>query len=172
MADKEHQELQLDGIGASPGICIGKAYMVDKEGVDIVRTYFVPTDKVKEEVNRFKMAVIRAREEIGDIIQNADNDLQQHSTILETHMVLLKDKMLYDKTIEVVENEQVNAEWALKKTISIIKNMFEEMADPYLKERSNDIDNVSELGLGNVLDHHQRTGYVCHRLVLFYRPHL
>ena len=62
MPDTEPKELQLDGIGASPGICIGKVYMVDKEGVDIVRPYFVPQDKVKEEVNRFKMAVIRARD--------------------------------------------------------------------------------------------------------------
>ena len=83
MAEPVAREKILKGINASPGMCIGKAYMVDKEGVDIVPTYFLPKEKVQDEVNRFKMAVIRAREEIGDIIQNADNDLQQHSAILE-----------------------------------------------------------------------------------------
>ena len=31
--DNEHKELVLKGISASPGICIGKAYLVGKEGV-------------------------------------------------------------------------------------------------------------------------------------------
>jgi hypothetical protein len=39
MENQEHQEMILKGIGGSPGICIGKAYLVDKEGVDVVKKY-------------------------------------------------------------------------------------------------------------------------------------
>ncbi len=34
--NKKHRELTLTGISASPGICIGKAYLVDREGVDVI----------------------------------------------------------------------------------------------------------------------------------------
>ena len=41
MEDQESQEIILKGIGGSPGICIGKAYLLDKEGVDVVQKYMV-----------------------------------------------------------------------------------------------------------------------------------
>jgi phosphotransferase system enzyme I (PtsI) len=63
---------------------------------------------------------------------------------LETHMLLLEDKMLYDRTIDVIEKERVNAEWALKKVVSLVKPMFENMSDDYLKQRAEDITHVSD----------------------------
>ena len=39
----------------------------------------------------------------------------------ETHVLLLEDKMLYDRTIDVIKNERVNAEWALKKVVCALK---------------------------------------------------
>ena len=42
MQDKEEQqEIRLSGISASPGICIGKAYLVDQEGVDVIEKYYI-----------------------------------------------------------------------------------------------------------------------------------
>jgi len=50
MPDHEiKKELKLIGIGASPGICIGKAYLVDKEGIDIVEKYFISRKNLDNE---------------------------------------------------------------------------------------------------------------------------
>ncbi len=145
MPDREiKKEIRLVGIGASPGICIGKAYLVDKEGIDIVEKYFISSKNLDSEIKRFKVAVKNAADELRGIIENASEDVRRHTGILETHVALLKDKMLYDKTIETIKNERVNAEWALKKVVSGIKMLFQDISDSYLKARSDDITHVSD----------------------------
>jgi phosphotransferase system enzyme I (PtsI) len=150
MEDLESQEIILTGIGGSPGICIGKAYLVDKEGVDVVKRYLVRQESLSAEVGRFKTAVKKAREGLSKIIDNTPEDFRQHAQILETHMLLLEDKMLYDRTIDVIEKERVNAEWALKKVVSLVKPMFENMSDDYLKQRAEDITHVSDRIMDNL----------------------
>ena len=143
-------ELILKGINASPGICIGKAYLVDKEGVDIVARYFIEKNKRQSEIKRFKAAVKRARDEIRSVIDGSPEELQR-AHILETHLALLKDKMLYGKTIEIIETDGFNAEWALKQVVSNLKAVFLGMADAYLKERASDIVHVSDSIMRNLV---------------------
>ena len=144
-------EMQIHGIAASPGICIGKAYLVGREGVDVVEKYFVKRENLKEEIKRFKNAVKKAKDELNKIIEQTPKDFSQHAHILETHMVLFKDKMLYGRTIETIENEQVNAEWALKTVVSNVKAMFSDMTDSYLRTRAADIIHVSDSIMRNLV---------------------
>ena len=151
MTDIASREIILTGINASPGICIGKAYLVDIEGVDVVKKYFISEDNVQDEIKRFKSAVNKAKQQLLTIITDAPEELRDHTYILETHKVLLKDKMLYGRTIEAIKNEKVNAEWALKKVVSDVKSMFKNMSDSYLKERATDIVYVSDRIMRNLL---------------------
>ena len=151
MTDIASREIILTGINASPGICIGKAYLVDIEGVDVVKKYFISEDDVQDEIKRFKSAVNRAKQQMLTIITNAPEELRDHTYILETHKTLLKDKMLYGRTIETIKNEKVNAEWALKKVVSDVKSMFKNMSDSYLKERATDIVYVSDRIMRNLV---------------------
>lgn len=144
------KEKILHGISGSPGICIGKAYLVDKEGVDVVEKYSVPQKDIKREVARFNTAVKSAKNELKAIIAGIPEELRQHAYILETHLVLHKDKMLYGKTIETIEAECINSEWALKKVVSSIKTMFREIEDPYLKDRVSDIVQVADRIMRNL----------------------
>ena len=148
---QDSTEIILKGIAGSPGICIGKAYLVDKEGVDVVKQYVVREESVPAEVGRFKTAVKKAREALRRIIADTPEEFRQHAQILETHMLLLEDKMLYDRTIDVIEKERVNAEWALKKVVSLVKPMFENMSDDYLKQRAEDITHVSDRIMENLV---------------------
>jgi phosphotransferase system enzyme I (PtsI) len=150
MTITKKKEIRLKGIIGSPGICIGKAYRVDREGVDVVEKYRIDEADLKSEKNRFKAAVQKATEELKGIIKNTPETYREHAQILETHVVLLKDKMLYEKTIAVIEKEYVNAEWALKKVVSDLQTAFQRMADPYLKERSRDIVHVSDRIMRNL----------------------
>jgi len=151
MTDISFREIILTGINASPGICIGKAYLVDREGVDVVKKYFISEDDVKGEIKRFKTAVTKAKNQLRTIIKNAPEELRDHAYILETHKILLKDKMLYGKTIETIKNERINADWAFKKVVSDVKSMFKKMSDSYLKERATDIVYVSDRIMRNLL---------------------
>jgi phosphoenolpyruvate-protein phosphotransferase (PTS system enzyme I) len=144
MLPTEAKEFKLQGIGASPGICIGKAYLVDREGVKVVPKYFVNPDRAANEINRFKKAVIAAKDDLRQIISGMPEDLQQQTNILETHLLLFDDKMLYGRSIDLIQEDKVNAEWALKTIVGQIKSMFQSMEDPYLKERVADIVHVSD----------------------------
>ena len=150
MTEPVAQEKILKGINASPGICIGKAYLVDKEGVDVVEKYFIKDKKLQNEVKRFKAAVKKARDEFQTILKNRPEELQR-DYILETHIALLKDKMLYGKTVETIQTEGVNAEWALKNIVSNLKATFETMGDEYLKERASDVVHVSDAIMRNLV---------------------
>ena len=144
MSGKNPEETILTGIGASPGICIGKAYLVDTEGVDVINKYAIEGKELNQEINRFRSAVKRAKDELREIHENIPKDFRQHAYILETHIALLKDKMLYGKTIDTIKQDHVNAEWALKQVVSNIQSAFKNISDPYLKERSTDIVQVSD----------------------------
>ena len=150
MSKSVAQEKILKGINASPGICIGKAYLVDKEGVDVVEKYVIQDNKRQDEVKRFKAAVKKARDEFQTILKNRPEELQR-DYILETHVALLSDKMLYGKTVETIQIEGVNAEWALKKIVSNLKATFEKMGDAYLKERAANVVHVSDAIMRNLV---------------------
>ena len=143
-------ETTLKGIGASPGICIGKAYLVDKGGVNVVKKYDIDEAELEAEIKRFKIAVKKAGEELQKIIQDTPEELREHTGILETHKVLLKDKALYGRTIEIIRHEGVNAEWALKKVGSQLQKIFKNMEDPYFRERGSDIAHVADRIMRNL----------------------
>ncbi|MFO7912877.1 MAG: phosphoenolpyruvate-utilizing N-terminal domain-containing protein [Desulfotignum sp.] len=86
------REMILKGISGSPGICIGKAYLVDREGVNIIERYPVADTMVPREIDRFKSAVAKAKKEHARIIQALDEDVSETLNILETHMALFKDR--------------------------------------------------------------------------------
>lgn len=144
-------EIRLKGIGGSPGICIGKAYLVDREGVDVVNKYNISEDDISGEINRFKNAVSHAKKELSAIIGALPEDLRQHAYILETHLLLHKDKMLYGKAIDIIKTERINAEWALREAISQAREMFSNITDSYLKGRVADIEHVSDRIMRNLV---------------------
>lgn len=160
-------ELVLKGIKASPGICIGKAYLVDKEGVEVVKKYNIPAKELGKEINRFKSAVKQTSDELHRIIEDSPEEFRQNANILETYILLLKDKMLYERTIETINDEHVNAEWALKKVVMGIRMMFLDMADEYFRERGNDIVHVSDRIMRNLVGEEQvNLGNINKRVIL------
>ncbi len=143
--------LALQGIAGSPGIAIGKAYRVEHEGVDVVEKRFVDSKDVPAEVKRFKEAVKKAQEKLKQVIDDVPKEFRDHVYILDAHMMLLKDKMLYDGTIAHIQREKVNAEWALKMAADEVKSIFKNMPDPYFRERGSDISHVCQLVFDNLL---------------------
>lgn len=151
MPDSTARNLSLQGIGVSPGIAIGKAYLFEQEDIDVIEKRFVPPEEIDAEINRFKEAVKKAQQHLRKIIEEVPDEYRDHVYILDTHMMLLKDKMIYDGTIELIEQKNLNAERALKKAVDNVKATFKKMPDPYFRERSSDIVHASKLILENLL---------------------
>ncbi len=165
MPDTEKQEIVLKGIGASPGICIGKAYLVDREGVDVVPKYQISEEHIESERKRFKTAVEKAKDDLKSVI--AESSFRENTAILETHIIMLKDKMIYDKSLDMIGKDYINAEWALKNVVSDLLATFRQLADPYLRERAEDVTHVSNRILRHLVGaEYNQIRYINKRVIL------
>ncbi len=145
------RNLILHGIPASPGIAIGKAYLLEQEGIDVIEKRFVEPEHVNSEVIRFKEAVRKAQEHLQELIRKLPEEYRDNIYILDSHMMLLKDKMIYHGAIEQIEQKNVNAEWALKIAVDKVRAVFMKMPDAYFRDRASDIVHASKLILENLL---------------------
>ena len=150
--------LELQGIGVSRGIAIGKAHILFHNQPD-VREYLIPAFSIEQEVERLFNATNKAREQLLAIRQhiptNAPTDV---SSFIDTHLLMLNDSSLTTIPAEMIRSRRCNAEWALQLQRDALINVFNEMDDPYLRTRQDDIDHVVNrihriLADENVADH-------------------
>jgi phosphotransferase system enzyme I (PtsI) len=150
--------LELQGIGVSRGIAIGNAHILFHNQPDI-REYLIPQYAIVEEVERFMSALESAREQLRSIRQhipaNAPTDV---SSFIDTHLLMLNDSSLTQVPVDMIRTRLCNAEWALQLQRDALINVFNEMNDPYLRTRQDDIDHVvnrihRNLSDENVADH-------------------
>ncbi|MBW1849997.1 MAG: phosphoenolpyruvate--protein phosphotransferase [Deltaproteobacteria bacterium] len=120
---------ELSGIGVSPGIIIGKAHLVDRSRVKIRYQYIINDKQLKKETT--------LRDRMPD-------QVKEHAFILESHLMILKDTMLTDATVQKILKEKINAEWALKKSLHEIRQIFKQIDDEYISSRINDVKNVAD----------------------------
>ena len=151
MPDSKAKNVSLQGIGASPGIAIGKAYLLEREHLDVIKKRFIPPEELGAEINRFKEAVREAQEHLRNIIEEAPDEYRDLIYILESHMMLLRDRMIYDGTSDRIKKKNLNAERALKMAVEKVKGVFKKMPDPYFREKASDIVHASKLIMENLL---------------------
>ena len=134
--------LALSGIGVSRGIAIGKAYLLQR-GLPEVTEYAVPKTQIKDEVTRFMQAVDAARQQLKAIRQQIPADTSADiASFIDTHLLMLKDSALSEVPINLIRSRKCNAEWALKLQRDALVNVFDQMDDPYLRTRKDDVDHV------------------------------
>ncbi|NDY42674.1 phosphoenolpyruvate--protein phosphotransferase [Dissulfurirhabdus thermomarina] len=139
---ENHRPTVLKGIGVSPGIVLGPVFHLNRDRLRYPRRRIEPAEVAPEQA-RFEDAVARAAANIEDLIQDLPEELREHSGILESQRLMLKDRMLYDRTLRIIEEEGVNAEWALEKALAHVRGLFRQIRDPYIRDRVEDVEYVS-----------------------------
>ncbi len=148
----------FNGIGASPGIVIGRAYLLDRRKVVVAEQQRASDSTAKDEVARFKRAIESARVELDDVRKRVTKDLgKAHRHILDTHIMLLEDKMLVEGSVKRIREEKLKAEAALTETVADIGLKFDAMEDEYLRERKHDVEQVAERVLRNLVGRKQES---------------
>ncbi len=147
----------LHGIPVSPGIIIGKAHLVDRNRVKIYYRYLVDEKQVEREVERFREALKYTEDQLLKLKNGIPDQIRSHSFIIDAHLMILKDKMLSNATVERIRKEKINAEWALKKSLNNIRKVFGEIDDEYIRDRIDDVENVSERILRNLSGEEQES---------------
>ncbi|RMD97213.1 MAG: phosphoenolpyruvate--protein phosphotransferase, partial [Deltaproteobacteria bacterium] len=142
------------GIGVSPGIAIGRVFVVDRHDLRIQRRK-ISARRIAREKKRFLQAVERSKQQIVEIQNQIESrqlsDNLHFLDILHAHLLILEDRKLLDETCNLIADKQVNAEWALKEVLDRYKEMFDAIEDEYLRERRSDIDSVESRIQRNLL---------------------
>ncbi len=140
----------LRGIAVSPGIIIGKAHLVDRSKVKILYQYLVDGEQLKREVDRFNQALKLTEAQLIKVKNGMPEQVKEHAFILDSHLMILKDKKLSDSTIEKILEDRINAEWAVKRSLEEIRQVFEQIEDAYISSRFSDVEYVTERIIRNL----------------------
>jgi phosphotransferase system enzyme I (PtsI) len=134
----------IHGLAVARGIAIGRAVLVASSRVDVAH-YFIEPAQVDSEMLR----LVQARDAVHGELQSLHDTLPKDSppelaAILEVHLMLLHDEMLAEGVTHWVKDRLYNAEWALTSQLDVVARQFDEMDDPYLRERKGDLEQVVE----------------------------
>ena len=154
----DKRTMVIKGIGVSPGIVIGKAYLFDRFDTQVPLYHLNSKTAVAQEVKRFK-AALRATEIQLQELKNKLRDLGglEPLYIIDVHIMILKDRRFIEKTLENIHAQAVNAEWALRITIDKYREIFEKMEEDYLRGRIADIQFVGQGILRNLAGKKRQT---------------
>ena len=138
----------VHGLTVSRGIAIGRAVIVASSRVDVAH-YFVKPEQLEAEILRLRDARDAVVAEISKVqfslSELTTNDAHPElSALLDVHLMLLQDEQLTSGVKHWIVERHYNAEWALTTQLEIIARQFDEMEDPYLRERKADLEQVVE----------------------------
>jgi phosphotransferase system enzyme I (PtsI) len=136
--------LAVHGLAVARGIAIGRAVLIASSRVDVAH-YFIEPDQVEHEIQRLSQAREAVTDEVRRLHDNLPKDAPPElSALLDVHLMLLQDQMLEEGVKGWVQDRLYNAEWALTSQLEIVARQFDEMEDPYLRERKGDLEQVVE----------------------------
>jgi len=148
----------LQGMGVSPGIAIGTAYLVRRIDAPISRYQLEDRRLVAEEIRRFRKALKDSENELLEIKRKfKDQEGLETLYILDVHIMILRDKMLIRQTTQNIEEKGINAEWALRMTLDKYRDVFSKVDDEYLRERVSDVEYAGQRILRNLAGVHHET---------------
>jgi phosphotransferase system enzyme I (PtsI) len=140
-----HGHVALHGIGVSGGIAIGRAQLVSHATLEVAH-YAIPPGKVEAEVARFTNAVNEVRKELEGLhlAMTGDDAPAEFGAFLDVHWMILSDATLSEVPKKIIVEQRCNAEWALTQQMNVLVEQFDEIEDPYLRERKADVVQVVE----------------------------
>ncbi len=132
----------MKGIGASPGIAVGRVVIHWKEQIDILREF---VEEPEREIGRFRTAMEFAGEQIRETYSRVLETVGPgEAAIFKSHGLMLRDPDFVGQIERMILDESVNAEWAVKTVADSLIQIFESMGNDYMKARSDDVKDISD----------------------------
>ena len=146
---------ELGGIGVSKGIALGEVFKIDVPRFNVtedeltsqqvVKSLSVYKQATKKAVSKLKKTIILAEKKFG----------KDEGEIFRSHVQILEDPTLSQKIISLIKDKHVNCARAIEIAFNEVRNLFANLEDPYLKERSNDVEDVMNILLGCLFNQEQ-----------------
>ena len=134
----------LHGIPVSRGIAIGRAHLLAPAALD-VKHYLIQEEHLEAEVARLQQALAAVHVELQTLWNELPKDAPTElGAFIDVHVLILSDPMISEAPLDIIRSRHYNAEWALVTQIEELSAQFDEIEDPYLRERKADIQQVAE----------------------------
>ncbi|MDX1583397.1 MAG: phosphoenolpyruvate--protein phosphotransferase [Thermoanaerobaculia bacterium] len=155
MAQPTPDEAALDlrtykGTGVSPGIAVGRAVLVEKR---VSSVYRVPLkdEEIPKEIRRFEESVEKTRLDMLALREKVSRSMgQEYASIFDAHAMIVSDPSFADRITQKIEDEKINAEWAVAEVEEELLARFSSFENQYLRERGEDIHDVGASLLKNL----------------------
>ncbi len=144
------RELELKGIGASPGIVSGPVLLLKTDALPLPE-YAIPAEDVPREMVRLETALIETRRQLHEIQQRVGEAMGVESAgIFEAHLHVVDDPSFVDEVYRDVREKRKNIEKILFEVSERYAQTLLQMEDDYLRERAADIRDVTARVLRNL----------------------
>ena len=139
------------------GIAIGKILFYQKGEQPVKR---VKVEDTAEQIKRYEDARAKAAEQLQGLYEKALKEVgEANAAVFEVHQMMLEDDDYIDSVVNIIETQQVNAEFAVATTGDNFAKMFAEMEDDYFKARAADVKDISER-MVNILSGNESGGAI------------
>lgn len=147
--------MELKGIPASPGIVTGKAFLYIDDNPPVPK-YDISPSIIPLELERFEEAQRKAIRELELLKERTGSDMSEETlAVLDSHLMLLQDQEVRERIEKELYAQKKNIEWVIHMTIQSFLEKLNHTSDPYLRERTADINDVTRRVLNHLL-HRER----------------
>lgn len=133
---------KLTGKSILKGIATGKILFYQKGEQEVKRT---KTEDTRAEIKRYESAREKAVLQLKELYKKAVKEVGEvNAAVFDVHAMMVEDGDYVDFIVNIIETQQVNAEYAVAVTGDNFSKMFAEMDDDYFKARAADVKDISE----------------------------
>ena len=142
MSSNKHQKT-LSGLATARGLAEGPVFLYRSTGDLPIPEFVVELEDVPKEVARLRRAIVEVKRDLEGLISVLKQRTGREDVrIFECHLQLVEDEVLQEETIKAISNQKLNAEAAVRRTVSQIRAHFDRMNDSYFRERVLDLEDV------------------------------
>lgn len=143
--------LSLEGVSASPGVAIGKAFLFQKEDID-VPSHTISDADVEREIEYFEFMLKQTANELEEIQKRTEIEMSDsHADLFKAHKLLLRDPMFVDAVVNEIRLDKSNAALAVKRVTTKLIEQFSKIDNEYMKGRVSDIRDIGRRVIQNLL---------------------
>jgi phosphotransferase system enzyme I (PtsI) len=136
---------------------VGKALVVESRRPRVKREPVDP-GRIPLEISRLRQALEVSRRQIQEIQERIAKEVEpQYARIFDAHLLILEDRWLAEQATSLIQNQRVNAEFAVQEVLDPVRQALSRVEDGYLRERRTDVDDVGDRLVRNLLG--QRGGF-------------
>ena len=135
------RDMMIEGKSVYSGVAIGRLAIYHKADNQVKREKI---SDVEAELARFEEARNTAKEQLAGLYEKALKEVGEvNAAIFEVHQMMLDDLDYVESVINMIQSQEVNAEYAVATTGDTLSEVFASMDDDYMRERAADVKDIS-----------------------------